>query len=216
MSTFQTNPKFNYQAILGANNPLSRYPQLYDAALSEFSQNNYQSASLNRILKTGGMAKSSLYYHFGDKFGLYLAMLDIIADHKQAYILPRLDELKQEGDFFTSMRRLCAGTTAYMLADPRMPELSSRFLEEDPKLPETVYEYLLPSYDNSLDRLITAALKSEQIDPKYSCEFLSGLIMLLFSSLTKLTASADFAELEKNMYLVLDILENGIKKREVR
>lgn len=216
MSTFQTNPKFNYQAILGANNPLLRYPQLYDAALNQFSQNSYQSASLNRILQAGGMAKSSLYHHFGDKFGLYLAMLDIISGRKQTYILPRIDELKQTGDFFTSMRTLCANTTAYMFADPRLLELSSRFLEEEPKLLATAYEYLLPSYDNSLDKLIAAALKSEKIDPKYSCEFLSGLMMLIFSNLTKLTVSADFAELEKNMYLVLDILENGIKKREVR
>jgi len=216
MPTFQTNPKFNYKANLGANNPLLRYPRLYEAALVEFAQNSYQNASLNHILQAGGMGKSSLYHHFGDKFGLYLAMIDIIAERKQAFVLPQLDRLKQSGDFFTSMRSVCAETTAYMFTDPLMPQLSSRLLEEDSKLLETVYSYFLPAYDNSLYELIAAAHQSGQIDPKYSAEFLSVLLTVLFSNLIKLTATSDFEQLQKNMNLILDILENGIKTQEVR
>lgn len=51
-----------------------------DAALEEFCSYGYTDASTTRIVEQSGMARGSLYYHFGDKYGLfeavYRAMLD--------------------------------------------------------------------------------------------------------------------------------------------
>lgn len=68
--------EFNYRALIGEDNPLLRYPELREAAIDEFSQRRYGDASLNDILKKAGMSKGSFYHHFGDKFGLYVAMMD--------------------------------------------------------------------------------------------------------------------------------------------
>ena len=70
--------RFDYTALMGEGNPLLRYPRLLEAAIDEFSKKKFEEASLNDILKNSGISKGSLYHHFGGKFGLYLAMMDII------------------------------------------------------------------------------------------------------------------------------------------
>jgi len=79
---------FDYHGLLGEGNPLLRYPLLLDAAIDEFSQRTFEDASLNDILKNANMSKGSLYHHFGDKFGLYLSLMDIIIKKKISYFIP--------------------------------------------------------------------------------------------------------------------------------
>ena len=81
---------FDYHSLMGDGNPLLRYPQLQEAAIDEFSMKKFEEASLNDILKNSGMSKGSLYHHFGDKFGLYLAMVDIIVKKKLSYFYPAM------------------------------------------------------------------------------------------------------------------------------
>ena len=82
-----------YYRLLGEDNPLLRYPELYDATLNEFAQKDFDDASLNNILKEANMSKGSLYHNFGDKFGLYLAMMDMIVRKKNKLFL-RCDKTK--------------------------------------------------------------------------------------------------------------------------
>lgn len=55
---------FDYNVLIGEDNPLLRYPQLQEAAINEFSMKKYEDASLNDILKNAGMSKGSFYHHF--------------------------------------------------------------------------------------------------------------------------------------------------------
>ncbi len=71
-----------YYRLLGEDNPLLRYPGLYEAALNEFALKDFEDASLNVILEKAKMSKGSLYHNFGDKFGLYIAMTDLIVKKK--------------------------------------------------------------------------------------------------------------------------------------
>lgn len=43
-------------------------------AKAEFVKYGYADASTNRIVESSGMARGSLYYHFGDKKGLFTAL----------------------------------------------------------------------------------------------------------------------------------------------
>lgn len=45
-----------------------------DIARKEFAEHGYADASTSRIVQQSGMARGSLYYHFGDKNGLFLAV----------------------------------------------------------------------------------------------------------------------------------------------
>ncbi len=53
-----------------------RQQKLFESATNEFADHGYEGASLNRILETSGMSKSSLYYYFDDKADLFTTMFE--------------------------------------------------------------------------------------------------------------------------------------------
>jgi AcrR family transcriptional regulator len=54
------------------------------AATAEFARHGFGGARLGRIAKTAGANKRMIYYHVGDKEGLYLAVLEGAYDHIRA------------------------------------------------------------------------------------------------------------------------------------
>lgn len=55
-------------------------------ALREFARYNFESASINRIIKTLGIARGSVYQYFEDKLDLWLYLKDYCEDRKMTYI----------------------------------------------------------------------------------------------------------------------------------
>lgn len=51
-----------------------------DIAKREFCEHGYPNASTTRIVEDSGMARGSLYYHFGDKNGLFKAIYEELLD----------------------------------------------------------------------------------------------------------------------------------------
>jgi len=60
----------------------TKYPELMQSALEEFSIKSYKLASLNNILTKINMSKGSFYHHIGDKMSLYLNILNYLAQLK--------------------------------------------------------------------------------------------------------------------------------------
>ena len=53
-------------------------------ARQEFATKGYGDASTNKIVEESGMARGSLYYHFGDKKGLFIAVYkELLAEMEQ-------------------------------------------------------------------------------------------------------------------------------------
>jgi TetR/AcrR family transcriptional regulator len=55
--------------------------KILDACIGEFSENSFEKASTNRIVKKAGISKGILYYYFGNKKNLYLYVFDYILDY---------------------------------------------------------------------------------------------------------------------------------------
>ena len=55
-------------------------------ALEEFTFNNYQDASISRILKSLGVAKGSFYQYFEDKYELFIYLITFCSDLKKNYV----------------------------------------------------------------------------------------------------------------------------------
>lgn len=53
----------------------SKLQSIVAAALDEFSSHPYETASFNRIIKSSGLSKGSMYYYFESKEDLFLALL---------------------------------------------------------------------------------------------------------------------------------------------
>jgi len=207
--------QFNYRQLLGENNPLLRFPALHEASLDEFSQKTYEEASLNDILKKGKMSKGSFYHHFGDKFGLYLAMLDLILKKKYSFFMPILAEKSNSGDFFGVIRSVIQASYEFMMVDPRMYHLSNHFLETDERTRESILVYFSFDYGQGFGSLITSAIHSGQIDRHFSADFLIGVLALFFSNIHKLLPPhSSSTEALTTLDQIIDLIQYGILSKK--
>lgn len=75
--------------ISGSEN-LSSHERILDAAELEFSQSGFDGSAMKKIALTAGVAQGLLHYHFGNKDGLYEAVVarrsTIISAAREAYL----------------------------------------------------------------------------------------------------------------------------------
>ncbi|MGC9503322.1 TetR/AcrR family transcriptional regulator [Baaleninema sp.] len=60
--------------------------QILDGAMKEFLQRGYAATSMDRVAATAGVSKATVYNHFGDKEGLFEALVKQLAERKFAQI----------------------------------------------------------------------------------------------------------------------------------
>jgi len=204
---------FNYRALIGADNPLLRFPDLKEAAIDEFSMKRYEDASLNDILKKAGMSKGSFYHHFGDKFGLYVAMIDIITQKKLSFFYPLMEQNLDTRDFFGTLKALIKATTEFMLSDARMHFLSNRLMDETDAFRSRLFGLFGVDYYQSFNIWVYQAAQSGQIDSRYPPEFVVKLIEIMFANIHKLGTVGDPDHLLNTAFQVIDVIQHGISGR---
>lgn len=204
-----------YYRLLGENNPLLRYPELYEAALNEFAQKDFEDASLNNVLKEANMSKGSLYHNFGDKFGLYLAMTDIIVRKKTAFFLDALQQRSNEADFFFTVKQLVKTTIEFMRADERLYQVLNHNLEASEEFKQQLIEIFPHSPNLGFDALVRAALGAGQINSRYSPAFISGVFEILLEHVHRLLPLDNPAkEIESVVDQLIDLMQYGIAQRK--
>ncbi len=70
--------------------------RIIEAALEQFGRLGFDGASTRDIAKAGGVAMSSITYHFGGKHGLFLACADHIADVIGGVLLPLREKINAQ------------------------------------------------------------------------------------------------------------------------
>ena len=79
-----------------------------EIALQEFCKEGYANASTSRIVEKSGMARGSLYYHFGDKHGLFRAVYEEMMDRAMKTVSAAMENNKDPWDAFI------AGSDSYL------------------------------------------------------------------------------------------------------
>jgi TetR/AcrR family transcriptional regulator len=60
--------------------------RIIDAALDEFAEKDFETASLNNIIARAGISKGSMYYYFANKEDLYLYLVDRVLETKETFL----------------------------------------------------------------------------------------------------------------------------------
>ncbi|MEM7651255.1 MAG: TetR/AcrR family transcriptional regulator [Pseudomonadota bacterium] len=79
-----------------------------EIALKEFCEHGYMQASTSRIVEKSGMARGSLYYHFGDKNGLFVAVYQYVVSKALEEINTLISSIKDPWEAYK------VGTLKYM------------------------------------------------------------------------------------------------------
>ena len=77
-------------------------------ARAEFCEQGYANASTSRIVEKSGMARGSLYYHFGDKQGLFQAVFEELMEEALETVNTTMNKANNPWDM------LMIGTQSYL------------------------------------------------------------------------------------------------------
>lgn len=112
-------------------------------ARKEFSTKGYYNASTADIVNKSGMARGSLYYHFGDKKGLFKAVYEEAMIEMRTEIVERVSHIDNTWDRFmtacliglelgmkTELRRLIVDVHTALTYNERFSILSQTLIEE--------------------------------------------------------------------------------------
>ena len=90
--------------------------RIIDAAINEFAEYGYENSSTNRIVKTCGISKGSLFKYFENKEELYFYLIDTISVQMASEILPDLEKLPK--DLFDRVVEYSAAEISWYVANP--------------------------------------------------------------------------------------------------
>ena len=94
---------------------IARQKKMFDAALSEFCRLGYHQANVDEIARRAEVGKATLYRHFKNKEGLFLAVYD--------YVLKDLAEtLQREADFTDYRKGLMTTVRLYLRLIENKPD----------------------------------------------------------------------------------------------
>ena len=134
---------------------------LLETAAREFARAGYERASLNRIIRSCGMSKSSFYYYLPSKEALFDA---VVAEGGAALVaaleVPDPGEFA-DGDVWGRVERLLDRLVAVSEREPWFTDLGRLFyLDDAPSGPGTALGRALAAVDAWLERALAAGRAS--------------------------------------------------------
>ncbi|MFI0370800.1 TetR/AcrR family transcriptional regulator [Actinomadura sp. 1N219] len=115
--------------------PPERRRELLDTAMREFVRHGFGGASLNRIIRSCGMSKSSFYHYYASKEALFDAVVTAIADGlRDSVKVPEPDEFAVP-DFWDAVARLSDDLMRAAGRDRRLIDLWRLFYVPDAPAP---------------------------------------------------------------------------------
>jgi AcrR family transcriptional regulator len=146
------------------NLPARKRKRLTSIAIEEFAANDYESASVSRIVARAGIAKGSVYQYFEDKRDLYLylvaecsrTLLDAVADAGSP---------PSGGDVFDLIRWQMRATTTAAAANPLHARLLERAYSAQSPLGQEIREQGRATSEDHFTPLVLAAAERGEINP---------------------------------------------------
>lgn len=200
--------------------PEDKKQKMLDAAIREFAEHGYESASTNHIVKEAGISKGLLFHYFGSKKALFLYIFDQCMELTEAEVYPSIWESPDllERILLASQIKMQMYLeqplmyTVVMKAMLNMPnELKPEIEQRIQHIAASSYEHLLKGIDLSFIRqgvdpskaieLVLSSLQS--IQEKYIAMYQDNLEQF----------QQDIASIHDKMREYVDILRYGIYEK---
>jgi AcrR family transcriptional regulator len=110
------------------NLPADKRDALIAIAVDEFANNDYDAASISRIVARAGIAKGSIYQYFADKQDLFLHLLNLSNQTRLAYVQREAPPAAEIG-FWALLRWQIGASTRAALAYPQLTRLFYRAIQ---------------------------------------------------------------------------------------
>ena len=209
------------------NLPAEKREQILQIAIDEFADNDYDSASISRIVARAGIAKGSFYQYFTDKDDLYGYLLGLLAEAKTQFL--SLDHPDPEHiGIFAYLRWTIEVGLAFTLTYPKLTRIGLRAINAGrfPKpFDAQVREATLAFYQQLVETGKRQGDIAADIDPALAAVIFDATLNAVGRYiLERVTREGDAAEQESRALLehpevrelfaqTVSILEHGLGKR---
>ncbi len=112
------------------NLPEDKRNRILEEAVIEFRDNNYDTASINKIVERSGISKGSFYQYFNDKEDVYLHIMSKIGEKKIEYLKPSMLNFS-ELSFYDALREMYRSAFEFALENPDYLEIGNRMMRDN-------------------------------------------------------------------------------------
>jgi TetR/AcrR family transcriptional regulator len=171
--------------------------RIIDAALDEFAEKDFETASLNNIITNAGISKGSMYHYFANKEDLYLYLIDRVLEAKEIFLKQTLAELGRplaEMNFFENLEFQMLASVDFAMQHYREHLLSVHLqnMAEGP-LKERLFGDLDQAFEDYVENMVDAAVQAGEIRDEYDKSFV--IRILKFTLLHFIDIYPDFEKL---------------------
>jgi len=121
------------------NLPEEKRQNLVDLALVEFAHNDYEKASLSKIVARAGIAKGSIYQYFKDKQDMYFYLISLATQKKGEFLAGILEE-RSDAPIFERLLALFSAMLKFQQRYPLLAQLGNRILNVNSPLSKDLIE----------------------------------------------------------------------------
>ncbi len=200
------------------NLPDEKRNAFLEIALDEFAHNDYNSASVSKIVEKAGIAKGSLYQYFEDKQDLFLYLLDVSNQAMMGYIREAAPP-DPDADFFETLRWQMSAAVGAAIKFPVHSRLARRAYASPLPFRDEVLEKTRALRDEHFQGMVVQAQASGQLDPALDPAVVSFMVKGLMNDLGPFLQAKfgdskedwiELPEVDEVFDQVIQVLKNGL------
>ena len=185
--------------------------QILTGAMQEFLVHGYAATSMDRVAKTAGVSKATVYTYFQDKEGLFTALVQRFAQRKFS-IIQRF--LPSEGDTFVVLRQLLTNALNEIICDSQEIALLRLIIGESGRFPELAQIFvrtLVKPGVETLSQYLASSPNLKIADPEATARIFLGALVH-FMLVQKMLHGQDILPMESDR--LIDSLMHLLKESE--
>ena len=164
------------------NLPEEKRRAFIDIALDEFANNDYNTASVSKIVEKAGIAKGSVYQYFEDKQDLFMYLLDH-ANHEMMGVIQQTPPPDPNTDFFETLRWQMSVTVQAAIKLPVHSKLARKAYSSPLPFRDTILEKAKKIREEHFRAIVARAQASGHLDPDLDPAVVSFMVQGLTSEL---------------------------------
>ena len=191
--------------------------RIIEVIIEEFSENTYDTASINQIVKNADIAKGSFYQYFEDKLDIYKLAMGIAQSERNKYI-KRVNEDNRYIDEFRIMRELCIAIIKFEIDRPACSSIVNKFHKNtDLEIKKEVLKDIEVASTYEFKSILEDGINSGRIYYNVDVE----LMTFILENISRDIKEYFNMKRKKDKYIsyegfvdtAIDLVENGIKSK---
>ena len=153
-----------------------------EIALDEFANNDYNTASVSKIVERAGIAKGSVYQYFADKQDLFMYLLDVSNQEMMKHIQQSPPPNPNAG-FFAMLRWQMSATVQAAIKFPIHSKLARRAYTSPLPFRDAIFEKAKKTREEYFQAMVAQAQSNGQLDPTLDPAVVSFMVQGMMNDL---------------------------------